>query len=100
MAARKRITDLTLLNALLDAGKSRLSISEAKSFNSMLDGLDAGQFINLTQGQREWVEKKYYELGMDRAYINKAPPIRKPSIKGKLGTPIWEQPRPARPPGR
>jgi hypothetical protein len=99
VAARK-ITDLTVLNALLDAGKTSLSISENKAFSSMLDGLEAGQYINLSKGQREWALKRYYELGMDRAYINKAPPTRVPNIKRKVSTPIWEQPRPARPPGR
>ncbi len=100
MAARKKITDLTLLTSLLDAGKSRLSFSELKAFTSMLEGLEGGQFINLSKGQREWVEKKYYELGMDRAYINRAPPVHQPSLKSKPLVPIWEQPKQLRPPGR
>ena len=101
MSGRKeKITNLTLLNSLLDAGKSRLNPSELKAFSSMLEGLEGGQFVNLSKGQREWVEKRYYELGMDRAYINKAPPIRKPTIKSKATVPIWEQPRQLRPPGR
>jgi len=98
--APRKITDLTLLNSLLDAGKSRLTQGELKAFSSMLEGLEGGQFVNLSKGQREWVEKKYYELGMDRAYLSQAPPIRKPVIRFKTTTPIWEQPKQLRPPGR
>lgn len=100
MATRKKITDFTLLNSLLDAGKSRLNPSELKAFSSMLEGLECGQFVNLTKGQHEWVEKRYYELGMDRVYINKAPPSRKPNSKFKNVVPIWEQHKQLRPPGR
>jgi hypothetical protein len=100
VATRKKITDLTLLNSLLDAGKSRLSQSELKAFSSMLEGLEGGNFVNLSKGQREWVEKKYYDLGMDRAYLNRAPSIRKPILKSKALVPIWEQPKQLRPPGR
>ena len=98
--AAKKITDLTLLNALLDAGKSRLSLSELKAFTSMLECLEGGQFVHLSKGQRVWVEKKYYDLGMDRVYINRAPPVRKPVIKSKALVPIWEQPKQLKPPGR
>lgn len=100
MAARKKLTDLTLLNSLLDAGKSRLSQSELKAFSSMLEGLEGGNFVNLSKGQREWVEKKYYDLGLDRAYLNRAPPIRKPVLRSKALVPIWDQPKQLRPPGR
>lgn len=100
MATRKKITDLTLLNSLLDAGKSGLSQSELKAFSSMLEGLEEGTSVNLSKGQREWVEKKYYDLGMDRAYLNRAPLIRKPVLRSKALVPIWEQPKQLRPPGR
>jgi hypothetical protein len=100
VAARKKLTDLTLLNSLLDAGKSRLSQSELKAFSSMLEGLEGGNFVNLSKGQREWVEKKYYDLGLDRAYLNRAPPIRKPVLRSKALVPIWDQPKQLRPPGR
>jgi hypothetical protein len=100
VATKRKITDLTLLSSLLDAGKTRLTPSELKAFSSMLEGLEGGQFVNLSKGQREWVEKRYYELGMDRAYINRAPPVRKPVLRSKALVPIWEQPKQLRPPGR
>jgi len=91
-------TDLNILRALL-ASHKRLSMSEEKSFRNMLTDLENGKMIRLSKKQREWAEKRYYDLGLDRAFKD-APP---PTIEVRKEAPKvfpWEQNRPLKPPGR
>lgn len=95
-----KTTDMTILRALLDAGKKSLSIAEAKAFKSMLLDLEGGKYIRLSKSQREWAEKRYYGLQLDRVYRDTPPP---PVVHVKPKTPIvyaWEQGKPFKPPGR
>lgn len=93
-------TDLKMLRALLDAGKSSLSGSEERSFRGMLQDLERGEIVRLSKNQRLWVESRYNALNLDRAYINKAPPKVKVVVRPSEGVPVWEQPKVMRPPGK
>jgi len=93
-------TDMTILRALLDAGKKNLSTAEAKAFKGMLFDLEGGKYIRLSKSQREWAEKKYYGLQLDRVYRDTPPP---PVVSVKPKTPTvyaWEQNKVLKPPGR
>jgi hypothetical protein len=93
-------TDLTLLRALLDAGLKRISMNEEKAFRSMHEDLVNGVIIQLSRSQRNWVESKYNALDLDRAYINKAPPKVKVTVRGPVVKTVWDRPKATRPPGR
>jgi hypothetical protein len=91
-------SDLTILRALLDAGKEKLTSSEATSFRRLLEDLEGGTLISLSKSQREWVEGKYLHLKLDRAYIDKAPP--KVRVKVAKTTFDWEKNKALKPPGK
>jgi hypothetical protein len=96
-------TDLTILRALLDAGKKHLSESETKAFSGMLRDMEAGVIVRLTKPQRVWAESKYNHLNLDRAYKDKPPPSRgrkatEPQTRGEL--PWAHLGLPSRPPGK
>lgn len=93
-------TDLTILRALLDAGKKSLSASEERAFKGMLADLEGGRLIRLSKAQREWAEKKYYDLQLDRAYRDKAPPVIQTQKPKQPVVFPWEQNKPLKPPGR
>ena len=93
-------TDLTILRALLDAGKKKLSASEERAFKGMLGDLEGGRVVRLSKAQREWAEKKYYGLQLDQAYKNTAPP--KVAVKTAPAPTVfpWELNKPLKPPGK
>lgn len=94
-------TDMTILRALLDAGKSHLTTLEEKAFRNMLSDLANGVLVRLSKAQRAWVEQKYYHLNLDKAYKNKAPPqINLPKVGPPKSVYAWEENRPLKPPGR
>lgn len=93
-------TDLTLLRALLDAGLKRISASEEKAFRGMLRDLESGLIIKLSKPQRLWVEGKYNALDLQRAYVNKAPPKVKVTVRPSGAESIWDRPKVSKPPGR
>jgi hypothetical protein len=93
-------TDLTLLRALLDAGLKRISGSEEKAFKGMLRDLESGMLVKLSKAQRVWVESKYNALDLGRAYINKAPPKVRVTLRPSGSELIWDQPKATKPPGR
>lgn len=65
-AARVKRTDLQILNALLsDETRRRLSDADEKAFDSMKERLLTGKQINLSSKQREWVERRYFDLDLD-----------------------------------
>jgi hypothetical protein len=72
---------------------------EERSFRSMLQSLESGVIIKLSKAQRIWVESKYNALDLDRAYINKAPPKVKVTLRTP-GSNLWDKPKPLKPPGR
>jgi hypothetical protein len=100
----KKPTDLTVLRALLDAGKKHLSENETKAFSGMLRDMEAGIIVRLSKPQRAWAEAKYNHLNLDRAYVNEAPPPgkkRKGAPTGPLGELPWAHlGMPDKPPGR
>lgn len=93
-------TDLVLLRSLLDAGRPKLTSNEDTAFCRMLADLETGSIVNLSKKQREWAEKKYFELKLDQAYKNRAPAkvavLKAPAPKVFP----WEQNRPLKPPGK
>jgi hypothetical protein len=93
-------TDLTLLRALLDAGLKRISGSEERSFRSMLRDLESGLIVKLSKAQRLWVEGKYNALDLQRAYVDKAPPKIKVTVRPSGAESIWDKPKVTKPPGR
>lgn len=95
------LTDLTILRALLDAGKGHLTSLEEKAFRGMYADISNGLLVRLSKAQRDWVEKKYFHLKLDRVYKDKAPPTVKapPAFPPKMVY-AWEQNRPLKPPGR
>jgi hypothetical protein len=94
-------TDLTVLRALLDAGRKKLSAGEERAFKGMLADLEVGRMVRLSKPQRAWAEKKYYALQLDQAYKNQAPPPPLPVKKGAAPTVFpWELNRPLKPPGK
>ena len=93
-------TDLTILRALLDIGKRSLSTNEEHAFKGMLSDLEIGRIVRLSQGQRSWAEQKYFHLGLDRAYKDKAPPKVKVNTKGMVTSFGWEASKPLKPPGK
>jgi hypothetical protein len=93
-------TDLTLLRALLDAGLKRISGSEEKAFRGMLRDLESGLIIKLSKPQRLWVEGKYNALDLQRAYVDKAPPKVKVTVRSSEVELIWDRPKVTKPPGR
>lgn len=93
-------TDLTLLRALLDAGLKRISGSEERAFRSMLRDLESGMIVKLSKSQRLWVEGKYNALDLQRAYVDKAPPKVKVTMRPSGSELIWDRPKVTKPPGR
>lgn len=93
-------TDLTLLRALLDAGLKRISASEERAFRGMLRDLESGLIVKLSKAQRVWVEGKYNALDLQRAYLNKAPPKVKVTVRTSGAETIWDKPKVTKPPGR
>lgn len=94
-------TDLMILRALLDAGKKSLTAGEERAFKGMLSDLEGGKIIRLSKSQREWAEKKYFHLQLDRAYKDKPPPALKTNLKPAAPTVFpWEQNKPLKPPGK
>lgn len=93
-------TDLTLLRALLDAGLKRISASEEKAFKGMLRDLESGMIVKLSKAQRLWVEGKYNALDLQRAYVNKAPPKVKVTVRASGADTIWDKPKATKPPGK
>lgn len=91
---------MTILRALLDAGRKNLTASEEKAFKGMLDDLEQGRVVRLSKAQRQWAEGKYHHLNLDRAYKDKAPPPRQ---KSKSSQPVefpWQGKLPLKPPGK
>lgn len=93
-------TDLTLLRALLDAGLKRISGSEERAFRSMLRDLESGMIVKLSKSQHLWVESKYNALDLQRAYVDKAPPKVKVTMRPSGSESIWDRPKVTKPPGR
>jgi hypothetical protein len=91
-------TDLTILRALL-ASHKRLTAGEERSFKGMLTDLENGKMIRLSKKQRDWVEKRYNDLGLDRAFKDAPPPVIAVRKEVPKSFP-WEQNRPLKPPGR
>jgi hypothetical protein len=66
--ARVKKTDLQILAALLDGDvRRKLSDADETAFDSMRDRLITGKQVNLSSKQREWVERRYFDLELDSA---------------------------------
>lgn len=93
-----KITDLTMLRALLAAHK-RLTMGEEKAFKGMLHSLESGLVVNLSKAQRAWAEERFNKLDLGRGGMVPLPPPPPPKA-GPVPTFGWEKNKPLKPPGR
>ncbi len=97
--ARVKRTDLQILSTLLeDANKARLGAPDRKAFDSMRERLLTGKQINLSAKQREWVERRYFDLDLDRKDPTDNPTPEK--VTGLALTDSAMGPMVVKPPGR
>jgi hypothetical protein len=91
-------TDLTILRAL-KTHRARLASGEETAFRRMLEDLEAGMVARLTRKQREWAEKRYLDLKLDKEEGKPLPAPPEPK-SGPVPTFPWEKNRPLKPPGK
>jgi hypothetical protein len=105
MATKGRGSDLKILRALV-RHTDDLDDGEADAFTGMFDRLDSGRISSLSSAQREWAERVYYKLGLDREEPSenlvstgqlKVTEEERQSLQAFLST---LGPRPLKPPGR
>lgn len=64
--ARLQKTDTQILDALLSKEtRPRLSDADEKAFESMRNRLLDGKQVNLSSKQREWAERRFFDLDLD-----------------------------------